>query len=133
MGHILSCLCDQAPLLEVTTKESKADKNKYLADARAGRYRLTPMATITNKTPRPLAVSLPGGKKLRLGPFNSGEIASKAVDHPAVQKLIEAGEVEILDSQHKSKNAGGGGKSGPASSGGQGQGQGGGIRKTGDR
>ena len=89
------------------------------------------MATITNKTARPLAVSLPGGKKLRLGPFKSGEIASKAVDHPAVQKLIEAGDVEILDSQQKSRHGGNGGKGSPTSS--SGQGHGGGIRKTGDR
>ena len=89
------------------------------------------MATITNKTLKALAVPLPGGKKLRLGPLKSGEIAPKAVDHPAVQKLIEAGEVEILDPQQKSRRSGGGGKSAPTSS--AGQGHGGGIRKTGDR
>ncbi len=89
------------------------------------------MATITNKTHKPLSISLPGGKKLRLGPLKSGEISPKAVDHPPVQKLIEAGEVEILDAKQKPGRAGGGGKAAPSSSGGQGHG--GGIRRTGDR
>ncbi len=88
------------------------------------------MATITNKTRKPLSVSLPGGKKLRLGPLKSAEISPKAVDHPAVQKLIEAGEVEIFDSQQGSRGAGGGVKGFRRSSGGQAHG---GIRRTGDR
>ena len=89
------------------------------------------MATITNKTPRPLSVPLPGGKKLHLGPLKSGEISPKAVDHPPVQKLIEAGDVEIVETHSKSKRSGGGGKNAPRSSGGQGHGSG--IRQTGDR
>ncbi len=88
------------------------------------------MATITNKTSTPLSIPLPGGKKLRLGPFKSGEISPKAVDHPPVQKLIEAGEVEISGTQQKPKHAGGG-KPGAPSAGGQGHGAG--IRRTGDR
>ncbi len=89
------------------------------------------MATITNKTRKPLSVPLPGGKKLRLGPLKSGEISPKAVDHLPVQKLIEAGEVEIFSSEQKPKHAGAGGKNSPFSSGGQSHG--GGIRRTGDR
>jgi len=89
------------------------------------------MATITNKTGKPLSVPLPGGKKLRLGPFKSAEISPKAVDHPPVQKLIEAGEVEILGSEQKSRHAGAGGKNSPSSPGAQGHGAG--IRRTGDR
>ena len=89
------------------------------------------MATITNKTHKPLSVPLPGGKKLHLGPLKSGEISPKAVDHPPVQKLIEAGDVEIFGPEQKPRRAGGGGKGSPPSSGGQGHG--GGIRRTGDR
>ncbi len=68
------------------------------------------MVTITNKTCKPLSVPLPGGKKLRLGPLKSGAISPKAVDHPPVQKLIEAGEVEIFGPKEKPRRAGGGGK-----------------------
>ena len=90
------------------------------------------MATITNKTRKPLAVPLPGGKKLHLGPLKSGEISPKAVDHPAVLKLVEAGEVEIFDARQQSSRAGsGGGKAGPPTSSPQGHGSG--IRRTGDR
>ena len=89
------------------------------------------MATITNKTRRALSISLPGGKKLRLGPLMSGEISPKAVDHPSVQKLIEAGEVEIEMSRQSSRHGGAGGSGSRPTSGGKGQG--GGIRHTGDR
>jgi hypothetical protein len=89
------------------------------------------MATITNKTCRPLSVPLPGGKKLRLGPLKSGEISAKAVDHPPVQKLIEAGEVEIFGPEHKPRRAGGGPMGSRPSSGGKNRA--GGIRQAGDR
>jgi hypothetical protein len=88
------------------------------------------MATITNKTNKALSVPLPRGKKLRLGPLKSAEISPKAVDYPPVQKLIEAGDVEILEPKQKPRRAGGG-KGSPRSS--AGQGHGGGIRQTGDR
>ena len=89
------------------------------------------MATITNKTPKALSVPLPGGKKLHLGPLKSGEISPKSIDHPAVQKLIESGEVEIFEPEQRPKGAGGGGKGVQSWSGGQGHGTG--IRRTGDR
>ncbi len=76
------------------------------------------MLTITNKTIKPLSVPLPRGKKLRLGPLKSGEISPKAVDHPPVQKLIEAGKVEIFGSGQKSRRAGGSGSASRPSSGG---------------
>jgi hypothetical protein len=53
------------------------------------------MPSVTNKTKRPLIVPLPHGKKLHLGPGKSGEIASNAVDHAALKKLVEAGELEV--------------------------------------
>ncbi len=101
-----------------------------LADIPIGRYGSKGMATITNKTRKPLSVPLPGGKKLRLGPLKSGEISPKAIDHPPVQKLIEAGKVEIFGSEQKPRAAGGGSKGFRPSSGGQSQA---GIRRTGDR
>jgi hypothetical protein len=55
------------------------------------------MKKILNKTHRPLRVGLPQGKTLHLGPKKTGQIADNAVDHPAVQRLLEAGEVEIVD------------------------------------
>jgi len=89
------------------------------------------MATITNKTSKPLSVSLPGGKKLRLGPLKSGEISPKAVDHPPVRKLIEAGDVEIAGPGQKPRPSVGGSTGTRSSTGGKIRG--GGSRKTGDR
>jgi len=89
------------------------------------------MATITNTTFKALSVSLPGDKKLHLGPRKSAEISAKAVERRAVQELIEAGEVEIIESQKKPRHGGGGSKGAPSSSGARGQGSG--IRQSGDR
>jgi hypothetical protein len=56
------------------------------------------MKSIRNKTQAPLVVPLPRGKKLHLGPGKSGEIAIEAASHPPLLKLVEAGQVELLDS-----------------------------------
>jgi len=87
---------------------------------------------ITNLTPRPLKISLPGGKVLRLGPRMTGQITAKAAEHPPVKKLIEEGVIEIVgDGSTKgtsgsSADAGGGTtQGGPAS--------GGAMRRSGDR
>ncbi len=89
------------------------------------------MATITNKTTRPLSVSLPDGKTLRLGALASAELKAKALTHPAVLKLVKAGTVEVLT--QSTKNAAGR-PVGDGSGGGAGGRSGGpGIRKTGDR
>jgi hypothetical protein len=53
------------------------------------------MPTLLNKTRRALAIPLPGGKKLRLGPFQSGQVKPKALEHPPLKKLIEAGDIEL--------------------------------------
>ena len=89
------------------------------------------MASITNKTSAPLAISLPGGKKLRLGPFKTGEIGAKAVDHPPVQKLVEAGDIEIDGAGPKQRHSDSGGTSARNTSGAPGQS--GNIRRSGDR
>ena len=54
------------------------------------------MATISNKTGRPLRVPLPRGKVLHLGPRMSGEIAPSAVTHPSLAAMVEAGTIEIV-------------------------------------
>lgn len=90
------------------------------------------MATITNKTGKPLSVPLPGGKKLHLGPLNSGEIAPRAIDHPPVQKLIEAGQVEVDTSDQKQRGSGSRGK-GASSETPDETAHGGVIRRTGER
>lgn len=55
------------------------------------------MKTITNKTVKPLRVPLPHGKVLHLGPKQSGQLSVHDVDHPPLQKLVAAGEIEIVD------------------------------------
>ena len=71
---------------------------------------------IINKTRRPLSVPLPGGKKLFLGPGKTGQVTPKALEHPPVVKLVEAGDVEVDTGVGTLKpNASGGGKSGPTS------------------
>ena len=55
------------------------------------------MPTSRNKPPASLRVPLPGGKKLHLGPGQTGQVSPKAVDHPAVSALVDAGKIEITD------------------------------------
>ncbi len=62
---------------------------------------------ITNTSKRPISLSLPGGKKLFLGPGKSGQINPKAAELPHVAKLVEEGDLELDDSGQK--------QSGPAS------------------
>jgi len=52
---------------------------------------------ITNKTQKPLSVPLPGGRKLFLGPGQKGQVAEKALAHPPLAKLIEAGDLETSE------------------------------------
>jgi hypothetical protein len=51
--------------------------------------------TVTNTTKRPLAVPLPQGKKLHLGPGRSGEVTPKALEHPPFQALVEDGSITV--------------------------------------
>jgi hypothetical protein len=88
------------------------------------------MRTVTNKTPRPLTVPLPRGKKLHLGPLKSGQITSEAAEHAAIKRLVDAGDIEISDEQigssgPRGRRSVGGGASGHA--------HGGGNRRSGDR
>ena len=67
---------------------------------------------ITNKTQKPLSVPLPGGRKLFLGPGQKGQVAPKALDHPPLAKLIEAGDIETAEGETK-RPEGGASKGGP--------------------
>jgi hypothetical protein len=53
--------------------------------------------TIVNKTVKALRVPLPHGKVLHLGPKQSGQISIHDADHPPLQKLVAAGELEVFD------------------------------------
>jgi hypothetical protein len=87
------------------------------------------MPSVTNKTKRPLIVPLPHGKKLHLGPGKSGEIAANAVDHAALKKLVEAGELEVTRESSGTIDATGSAKQ-RTSAGGYSSGN---IRRSGDR
>lgn len=63
----------------------------------ADRANQTHMPTLRNKTHRPLSIPLPGGKTLHLGPGNTADVAANAVDGARLKKLIEAGEIEVVD------------------------------------
>ena len=86
---------------------------------------------ITNQSRRPLTISLPGGKKLRLGPLKSGQITARDAEHPTVQKLIKDGVIQLKDGAASTrKQAGGGNMSGRQS---QRRGTGTAQRQSGDR
>lgn len=55
------------------------------------------MRTIRNLTIKPLRVPLPQGKVLHLGPRKDGQIATRHLDSPGIARLVEAGEIEVLD------------------------------------
>ena len=52
--------------------------------------------TILNKTRKPIKIPLAGGKVLYLGPSKTGQISNGASGTPAVRRLVETGEIEIL-------------------------------------
>ncbi len=55
------------------------------------------MPTVCNKSLKAIAVPLPRGKKLHLGPGRTGHVAANAREHPPLKQLIEAGQIEIVD------------------------------------
>lgn len=86
---------------------------------------------ITNKTARPLSLPLPGGKKLFLAPGKTGQVTPKALKHPPLVKLIEAGDVETSGDGAKQQE-GGSGNAGPSGAGSRFIGSGA-MRQSGDR
>jgi hypothetical protein len=89
------------------------------------------VATITNKTKLPLKVRLPGGKTLHLGAGSTGQVKSKALEHPPLKELIEAGDILVDDDGRSSPGGSGGSNKGVSSSGGHGGGTG--LHRSGDR
>jgi hypothetical protein len=65
------------------------------------------MKTVRNKTPMPITIALGGGKKLRLGPAKTGQIADNAAERKAVLKLVEEGKIEILGAESAVQSPGG--------------------------
>lgn len=57
------------------------------------------MKTIRNNSTLPLAVPLPHGKTLHLGPGKTGQISFQAADHPPLRKMIAKGDLELLDEE----------------------------------
>lgn len=59
------------------------------------------MQKVRNISKKPVVVPLPQGKKLHLGPNQTGEISDHADDHPPLVKLVENGEIEIVGHDDK--------------------------------
>jgi hypothetical protein len=87
--------------------------------------------TIKNKTTRPLRVPLPRGKFLHLGPMKSGQVTTESIEHAGLKKLVEAGEIELVEDDGTGAGGGPGGNSGGGAR--TGHGGGGGMRRSGDR
>lgn len=70
------------------------------------------MKTVRNKTHRPLRVRLSSGRVLHLGPAKTGQIAAGDAERDSVQKMVAAGEIEIVgegphaDVQHGDRGQG---------------------------
>jgi hypothetical protein len=89
------------------------------------------MKTIKNKTNKPIRVPLPRGKTVHLGPAKSGQITTEAAEHPALKKMIEAGEIEVIDDGGADATSGMGGAGGSGAR--HGHGGSGVMRRSGDR
>jgi len=89
------------------------------------------MTAVRNKTQRPLSVPLPGGKTLHLGPGKTGQVSAKAVEHPGLKKLVDAGEIEVVGQEPRSAAGARADPSGRASK--HGHASSSGTRRSGDR
>ena len=74
------------------------------------------MKTIVNKTQRPLKIKLSQGRVLRLGPAKEGQIATHDAERDSVRRIVEAGEVEIIDDASRAAGRGSKGPAGMAQS-----------------
>lgn len=88
------------------------------------------MKTVRNCSTRPLKVPLPRGKFLHLGPRNTGSIHPDALERPAVKRMLEAGDLEVVDDS-AARHEGGQAKIGNAAT--RGYGSGNAFRRKGDR
>jgi len=57
----------------------------------------TGIKNVINRTRKPIRISLPGGKTLYLGLAGRGQVPDDALERPALRKLIEAGEIEVIE------------------------------------
>ncbi|MFT4570657.1 MAG: hypothetical protein ACI8TX_000727 [Hyphomicrobiaceae bacterium] len=89
------------------------------------------MATVTNKTSKPVTIPLIAGKTLHLGPGVTGQISPKAAQNPKLMALAEAGEIEIVGADSKRNKTSGGGKKERSAA--QAHANAGAIRRSGDR
>jgi hypothetical protein len=89
------------------------------------------MTAVSNKTQKPLSVPLPGGKTLHLGPGKTGQITAKAAEDLRLKKLIDAGEIELVDDDPRRATGPGTGKRGRGFM--VGHTSGSGNRRSGDR
>ncbi|MGH9798416.1 MAG: hypothetical protein ACRD5D_09720 [Candidatus Polarisedimenticolia bacterium] len=48
---------------------------------------------------------MPGGKTLFLGLAGRGQVPDEALERPALRKLIEAGEIEVLEAENRPMSA----------------------------
>jgi hypothetical protein len=55
------------------------------------------MKTVRNLTPRPIKIVLHGGHVLHLGPNKTGQVADGDAERPSFRRMIERGEVELLE------------------------------------
>lgn len=88
---------------------------------------------ITNKTPNPLSVPLPGGKKLFLGPGKTGQVTAKALKHLPLVKLLESGDIETGNETPKTTVGRSDAKNGLSGASGTGHKRSGAMRQSGDR
>lgn len=72
------------------------------------------MKTVRNKTSRPLRVPLPQGKVLHLGPRQTGQVGH--LDHPPLKKMIDAGDLEVVEDGGRGNRGGPAGSSGSSHS-----------------
>ena len=55
------------------------------------------MKLIRNRTRKPVKVPLAGGHVLHLGPAKTGQVSDDALERPAFRRLVEQGEIEVVD------------------------------------
>lgn len=55
------------------------------------------MKTVRNCTRKPVKIALDGGHVLHLGPNHTGQVADHATDRPAFRRLVELGELVVLE------------------------------------
>jgi len=74
------------------------------------------MKTIVNKTRRPLKIELSQGRVLRLGPAKEGQITTHDAERESLKRIVEAGDVEIIDDGSPGAGRGSKGPAGMAKS-----------------